>query len=253
MEGYRLPPVMFTREEAGSFVAAGKLMEQFTDKTLGAHHASAMYKLKSVLRGTEKDWVAALESHISVTPSRRAFNEHIPDALDILFESMARKTMVSLRYQSFEAGEITERGIEPVGVFHENNYWYVMAYCHLRKDYRQFRADRMIHIKRKDTPFTRIHGQLEAYRKEGPNAGKFKVRLLVSQNMCRYIRESRHYYGFISEEIKGDQVEMTFMTSDQHDGFSRWYLMFGDCAQILEPESLKERVRGILDQMVLNL
>src|SRR5699024_8506905 len=34
MEGYRLPPVMFTREEAGSFVAAEKLMQHFTDKNL---------------------------------------------------------------------------------------------------------------------------------------------------------------------------------------------------------------------------
>ena len=29
MEGYRLPPVMFTREEVGSFVAAEKLMQKF--------------------------------------------------------------------------------------------------------------------------------------------------------------------------------------------------------------------------------
>ena len=46
MEGYRLPPVMFTREEAGSFVAAEKLMQQFTDKSLGAYYESAMFKLK---------------------------------------------------------------------------------------------------------------------------------------------------------------------------------------------------------------
>ena len=61
MEGYRLPPVMFTREEAGSFVAAEKLMQKFTDKSLGAYYESAMYKLKSVLRGKEKCY----ESHCS--------------------------------------------------------------------------------------------------------------------------------------------------------------------------------------------
>ena len=54
MDGYRLPPVTFTREEAGSFVAAEKLMQTFTDQSLGAYHQSAMYKVKSVLRGTEK-------------------------------------------------------------------------------------------------------------------------------------------------------------------------------------------------------
>src|SRR5690606_23524957 len=35
MEGYRLPPVMFTREEVNSLVAAEKLMQKFSDKALG--------------------------------------------------------------------------------------------------------------------------------------------------------------------------------------------------------------------------
>src|SRR5687768_15506858 len=49
-EGYRLPPVMFTREEATGFIAAEKLMQRFTDKSLGNHFQSAMFKIKSVLR-----------------------------------------------------------------------------------------------------------------------------------------------------------------------------------------------------------
>src|SRR5680860_1082305 len=91
MEGYRLPPVMFTREEAGSFVAAEKLMQKFTDKSLGAYHESAMYKVKSVLRGREKDWISALESQVRIDPAQALFNEDIPDALEILFESIAEK------------------------------------------------------------------------------------------------------------------------------------------------------------------
>ncbi|WP_373517382.1 hypothetical protein [Pricia sp.] len=39
---------------------------------------------------------------------------------------------------------------------------------------------------------------------------------------------------------------MTFLTSDMQNGFSRWYLMFGDYATILESESLRERVKELL-------
>jgi predicted DNA-binding transcriptional regulator YafY len=85
MDGYRLPPIMFTREEAGSFVAAEKLMQKFTDKTLGAYHESAMFKVKSVLKGKEKDWISALESQVFVDSRQVLFNENIPDALEILF------------------------------------------------------------------------------------------------------------------------------------------------------------------------
>jgi predicted DNA-binding transcriptional regulator YafY len=62
LNGYRLPPVMFTREEATSFIAAEKLMQKFTDPELGKHYAAATFKLKAVLQGVDKDWVSSIES-----------------------------------------------------------------------------------------------------------------------------------------------------------------------------------------------
>ena len=246
MEGYRLPPVMFTREEAGSFVAAEKLMQRFTDKSLGAYHASAMYKIKSVLRGTEKDWISALESHVHIDPTQNLFNENVPDALEILFESIAEKKQVCLKYQSLQADTSSERNIEPVGLFHENNYWYVLGYCHIRNDYRQFRADRLVGIRRTDHAFTAEHGSLDDHRHPRENVPKIKVRIRVDKAEARYLKSSRAYYGFVSEKVKGEQVEMTFLTCEVEQGFPRWYLTFGDHATILEPERLKERVRELL-------
>ncbi|MGZ5248498.1 MAG: helix-turn-helix transcriptional regulator [Flavitalea sp.] len=81
MEGYRLPPVMFTKEEAGSFVAAEKLMQKFTDAGLGRYFESAMNKVKSVLKGNEKEWVAALEKQVWAEPSGELFNKDVPNAL----------------------------------------------------------------------------------------------------------------------------------------------------------------------------
>lgn len=255
MEGYRLPPVMFTREEAGSFVAAEKLMQKFTDKSLGAYYESAMFKLKSVLRGKEKDWVAALESQVMIDPAQKLFNEAIPNALEILFESIAEKKQVYLKYQSLEADNPSERNIEPVGLFHENNYWYVLGYCHVRKAYRQFRTDRILRIQRTDELFTLEHGSIDDHRNKREDIPKTKVRIQVDKNIAKYIKGSRKHYGFVSEEVKKDMVEMTFMVFDLRDGFARWYIMFGDHAKILEPESLKERVKELLkktEEMLLS-
>lgn len=246
MEGYRLPPIMFTREEAGSFVAAEKLMQKFTDRSLGAYHRSAMYKIKSVLRGKEKDWIDALESKISVDPAEQLFNDRIPDALEILLGSIAGKKQVFLKYRSVEANNPRNRNIEPVGLFHKNNFWYVLGYCHYRNDYRQFRTDRILHIQRTEDDFTLVHGMLEDYLGEKENQKKTKVRILVDKSIYGYIKSTKKQYGFVSEEVNGDYMEMTFMCSDTEEGFPRWYLMFGDYAQILEPASLKERVRYLL-------
>ena len=246
MEGYRLPPVMFTREEAGSFVAAEKLMQKFTDKSLGAYYESAMFKLKSVLRGKEKDWVEALESQVSIVPGQVLFNEKVPNALEILFESIAERKQVFLKYESLREETPLERRIEPVGLFHENGFWYILGYCHLRADYRHFRTDRIHKIARTSLDFLLEHGTIEEHRKKRGEVSKTRVRILVEKSMAKYIQAGRKYYGFISEEIKGEQVEMTFMTTDMENGFARWYLMFGDYAKIVEPQALKERVADIL-------
>ena len=253
MEGYRLPPVMFTREEAGSFVAAEKLMQKFSDKALGAHYESAMYKVKSVLRGSAKNWVAALETQIWINSSQEIFNEQAPDALNVLLDSIAAKRQVALQYQSLQSDEPTDRIIEPVGLFNENNYWYVMAYCHLRKDYRQFRTDRMQAITRTNIPFTKEHGNTDDYRNTGGPAEKTRVVIRVDKEVAKYIKTGRKYYGFVSERTIGDMVEMVFLAPDVLHGFSRWFMMFGDCAEVTEPESLRERVSELLEKTSANL
>ncbi len=253
MEGYRLPPVMFTREEASSFVAAEKLMQKFVDKSLGSYHQAAMYKLKSVLRGSEKDWISALESQITVDSSERLFNEDLPNALEILFESIAEKKQVFLKYHSLQSEHPSDRHIEAVGLFHENNFWYLLGYCHYRKDYRQFRTDRMLGIKRTSLFFTREHGSLDEHLSKNVNVKKTQVRILVDKNIARYINTSRKHYGFISEKVNGNKIEMTFLTSDVEQGFPRWYLMFGDYSEIIEPETLKHRVKAILEKAVARL
>lgn len=253
MEGYRLPPVMFTREEAGSFVAAEKLMQQFTDKNLGDHFESAVFKIKSVLRGSEKDWVEALNLHISIRSPQKYFNENIPNALELLFESLAEKKQVVLVYESLQSEKPSIRNIEPVGLFHENRYWYILGYCHLRKDYRQFRIDRIQNISRSEKSFTRKHKTVEEHRQKESLQKKTIAKLLVDKKIVKHLKYDRHYYGFISEKTKGNQVEMSFEITGKDEGFTRWFLMFGDYAQILEPENLKEEVKGITKRIIAKL
>jgi len=248
VDGYRLPPVMFTREEASSFIAAEKLMQKFIDKELGQHYQSAMFKLKSVLQNSDKDWVSSIESNVLIQPTMgNLFNENVPNAMAILFKSIADKTQVKLNYQAFEAETSSERTIEPVGIFHDHNNWYVLGFCHLRNDYRQFRTDRMEGIQKTDLPFTREHQPLETFLDKENTCPTTKVRLLVDKKISKFLASEKKYHGFVAQKNVGDLVEMTFLSRDIENGFSRWFLMFGDYATIVEPDRLKERVLELMD------
>lgn len=247
MEGYRLPPVMFTREEVSSFIAAEKLMQKFTDPSLGTHYASAMFKLKSVLRSTDKDYLSNIESRVVMQTAEPMFNDNSPNTLAVLFEGIAEKKQILLTYKTFDKDETTQRNLEPVGVFHDNNNWYFLGYCHLRKDYRQFRTDRIQEIKKTEFDFTIEHDALETYLTKTETCPTTKVRILIEKKIARYLTYERKYHGFVSEKEVGDKIEMSFMCRDIESGFPRWFLMFGDYAEILEPAILKTKVLELLE------
>lgn len=252
VEGYRLPPVMFSREEAESFIAAEKLMQGFTDDQLAKNHASAIFKLKAVLRSDDKDWVSGFESNVLVKNTNVLFNKSAPNALAIVFRSIASQTQLLLHYQAVEADTVGKRSIEPVGVFHENNNWYIYGYCHLRNDYRNFRTDRIHEIQETVAIFTRKHETLEYYLKPD-STDKIEIKILVDKSIVKYIENERKQYGFISEESAGDNMKMTFMCRDTENGFARWYMMFADYATIISPESVKHRVSELLELGIKNL
>lgn len=253
VEGYRLPPVMFSREEAASFVAAETLMQKFGDKGIGRTFETALLKIKSVLRRQEKEWIATIESQFGLFPKGELFNENIPDAMEIIMESLGTKTQVFIDYQSFHADESTRRMIEPVGLFHEDRHWHLIAYCHLRQDYRQFRTDRIKRIQRTTKAHSQLHQSVDHYRNKSSSIEPTKIRLIMKKEIVKYLRGSAKYYGFVSQKETGNQVEMTFMHCGNMDSFARWYLMVGDHVRILEPEALKVTVRELLDGIISQL
>ncbi|PRD44566.1 helix-turn-helix transcriptional regulator [Sphingobacterium haloxyli] len=249
VEGYRLPPTKFSREEILTLAAAEKLMQKFVDPDLFRYFSSALNKIKAYLRYSDKLNVNLLEENMLMGSLSHRFNENVPSALSILFEGIAQHIVVNMEYQSSSSVTPIHRKIEPVGVFHQGNYWYFMAYCHVRSDYRQFRIDRIQKIQLTSTPFTKKHKPLAYYLVKEDSGPTTTIRICVPLQYARYMEWERSYYGFLSEEITDSGVIMTFECKNMEHEFARWYLMFADEAKILEPDELKDRVRELLSNI----
>lgn len=247
MEGYRLPPVMFTTEEATAFITAEKLIEKLTDSSTEESYKSAMYKVRAILRSTEKDFLETIDERIEVVR-----NPWLPPVdrkvhpLQAILKSIAGKTVLNIHYFATHSQEKTERNVEPVGVFFQGGNWHLIAFCRLRNDYRDFRTDRISALQSTDKAFDKEHPTLKVYLKQiAKEKNLTPVVMRVSKSVVPYLQEQKYYNGFVSEETIGDQVEMTFLTSSL-EGFSRWYVMFGDQAEIITPGNLKTRVLSLL-------
>ncbi|MDW9380352.1 YafY family protein [Chryseobacterium sp. JV558] len=247
MDGYKLPPIMFTKEEVLSFITAEKLMQKFSHQSLGSHYQAAMEKVRSVLRNSDKNLIQNIEKQIDVFSFHTDSGDSLKNVIPIILESIADKTQLNIRYQTVD-GRIDNRTIETVGMFFEFNFWYIMAFCTLRKDFRQFRIDRILEISKTLNPFLQEYGQVNDYRRKS-NGNKVKAKLLVDKKIMSHLVNSKKYYG-LTEEVETDQgVELTFETEWISDGFPRWLITFADYATVLEPESLRARLNELLVKM----
>jgi predicted DNA-binding transcriptional regulator YafY len=245
MDGYRLPPVMFTREEATAFLTAEKFVEKLTDASTMANHKSAMYKIRAILRTAEKDMLEDIDNKIEVMKGRNQLLAVNNDYIQIILNSIAQKHIMALEYFAHHSQEHTKREIEPVGIIFIDTYWHLIAYCRLRNDYRDFRIDRINKLCATDKKFTTQHPTLKDYiaqmaKEKDLETIVIKVEKVVYGNLDY----QKYYSGFVSEKRTGNITEMTFLTSSI-EGFARWYMMFGDHAEIIKPDKLKERVKAL--------
>lgn len=253
VQGYRLPPLQFTKEEALSFVAAEKLMIRYTDKYLSDSFTTALYKMKAILRSSEKNQVALADDKLIVRGSTNYFNDKIPEGLSVLIESIVSKKCVHIHYLKPSVSEMEPRHIEPVGIFVDGRFWYVMAYCHLRHDYRQFRLDRIQHISLSEDSFTKEHRELSFYLNKETPSPQTHIAIRVDIDIARYLHWERGYYGFTHETIENNKAIMYFETALSLEAFARWFMMFVDKAEIVEPLSLKEMVHTLAKEGLARL
>jgi len=146
MEGFRLPPVMFTESEASALVTAEQLVIKSKDSSLKEEYQSATDKIKAVLKYAIKEKVELLSSRIAVSPA--ALQGHTTSSLTLIQNALTSYKVLEITYQSGNSREDTKRKVEPFALYFslEEN-WLMIAYCRLRKDYRMFRLDRISSIR----------------------------------------------------------------------------------------------------------
>lgn len=254
MDGYRLPPVQFTTEEATAFITAEKLIGKLTDSAIDNHYQSAMYKIRSVMRSEEKDYLETIENAIEVKESRYLpSNMSSGNNLDVLLKSIHGKNQVEITYFATSTQKETQRIIEPIGIVFQGGYWTVIAYCQLRKDYRTFRVDRISAIQRKAKTQESLHPALDNFLQKLTKEKELtEVVMEVDKDFLSYLGDQKYYNGFVSQEIKEDKAILTFLTSSLV-GFSRWYIMIGDIARIIKPQKVKDMAKKVIEKTLENL
>lgn len=162
-QGYFLPPLSFSIEEANALILLNTLADKFTDNSIITHSQNALTKIKAVLRYTDKEKADELSSQVNVYVTGEEKKQHA--WLSAIQNAIVAKTVLTIEYRSNE-GRQSKREIEPVGLVFYTNQWHLYAWCREKKGYRDFKVPMITRLQ--DTGKThsvKKHRKLEDYVK----------------------------------------------------------------------------------------
>ncbi len=245
MKGYHLPPVMFTADEASTLFVGGELVRRFTDPSLQGPMNAALEKLRVVLPRDRQEHIDRLTQRTVVleAPGGGLPAPAPPPWLLIVQQGVVLRRVLRMTYHGRGRDEDTHRDVEPLGVVYYNSGWYLVAWCRLRRDYREFRLDRIRRLELlpeifPPRPDFSLRQHLE---KNVPHGDMLPVRVWFSRLVQD--RARRLSYATLVEEGRRDGgAEFTFTTFSL-EWLAEWLLSFGRDAEAIEPPRLRELVR----------
>ena len=163
VQGYFLPPVAFTSEEANALLLMESVVYGFTDRSIQTQYSNALNKVKAVLRNSQKEKLEFLNRSTKFQLPVCLKNDY--EYLTIVQNTISAKTVLEFEYKN-NRDEISKRLAEPIGlVFYAFN-WHLIAWCTMRRDYRDFRVSRILNLRNTHIPFSKTdHIELNDYMK----------------------------------------------------------------------------------------
>lgn len=135
VDGYFLPPVSFTSDEANALILLSSLADRFADVSVARNTENALEKVRNVLRSREKESASQLRDRIRVmNPSQ---TQQPFDYLGDIQKAISENTILYIEYTDLKKQK-TKREVEPIGIIYYTDQWHLIAWCWLRNDYRDF-------------------------------------------------------------------------------------------------------------------
>ena len=243
VEGYFLPPLSFTADEATMLLLGSDVMAQSFDVQYRAAAESAGRKITGVLPERLREDVRALRERIAFIQQDISTTPDESQRLLVLRRAMLEGHQVRFRYfaRSHADGSRTPtmRTVHPYALAHVRNIWYLTAWDTARRDVRHFRLARMDDLCALDDTFTRPDG-FQAIRRELAREGTIVVRALLDNEVARWAREAPSFFQ-VAEEMTAEGLLITLRAPTEQD-VAQWLLGWGQHMRVLEPESLRQRI-----------
>jgi predicted DNA-binding transcriptional regulator YafY len=252
VRGYKIPPLVFTPEEAVAVYLGTSLVDEVWGRLYRAAAHGALAKLDNVLPNEQRHEIAWARRTLIATGMHRGDQDAVTPILEKLRRATRERRRVQLIYRAYNQPGTTERTFDPYALVHGWGWWYIIGYCRLRQAHRSFRVDRIVDLTLLDVTFELpADFDIHAYLASNPTEQRLvKVRLRFKAEFKRLAQDNRSWWEALEEQADGSLI-VTMVNPDVLWA-SSIVLSFGPAVEVLEPDEVKQQViawaQAVIDQ-----
>jgi predicted DNA-binding transcriptional regulator YafY len=252
MEGYFLPPLSFSTDEATMLLLGSEFVAEHFDAQYKAAAHSASRKIEAALSEKLREEVRYLQGSIALVSMsvKDSESERLRKIRRAVIERKTLRFLYHTRFSEDGSSQRNRRDADPYGLINYFGAWYLIAHCHLRKAIRNFRLDRISDIKILDNSFIRpAHFTLENPAPD--NQRNLIVRALFDKEIADWVKEAKSFFvEQMQDTPEGLLVTLRVRTENE---VVNWLLSWGGKVKVLEPRSLQRRLIQEAQKILANL
>ena len=234
MEGYRVDRTVLTAPEMQAILAGLRSLDSVSGTR---RYAQLMEKLAAGTGG-----LVPGGAHMLIDLSSW-YKTSLPPKIELIQRAIEQHRTICFTYFSPKGESV--RTIEPYYLVFHWSTWYVWGWCRMRKDFRMFKLNRMTELTTGE-PFDPRSAPLPDLEPEQIFPIKYQVTVLFHPS-CRWRLVEEYGVDRFTVESDG-RLRFTGGFPDA-DSVLSWVLTFGDKAELLEPEELREQLGALTETL----
>ncbi|MEM7034871.1 MAG: YafY family protein [Chloroflexota bacterium] len=245
MDGYYLPPITFSPEEARALALALSMFMGFSvDGVTRKSTEDTRDKIQAILPNRQKQEVEALTAALNFYAMPQPQIDFDDQRLLAMQQAIHDNKLIDLTYHSLADDKQTKRVIEPIALAMINHAWILKAYCRLREDVRNFNLARVEQYQVLEQPFIPRNATRPRFPEE-----EFDIVVRFDHDVVRWVREQQHL-SFVREEQSTDEGIVMLYRVPSWGVIAPWLLGWGDQMTIVAPRHLRDRILQMARRIV---
>ncbi|MBT2770922.1 YafY family transcriptional regulator [Halomonas sp. ISL-60] len=252
MEGYFLPPIGFTAEEAVTLLMGTDFIEQRLDVEYGSVAEAVRRKIEAILpEPIRNESKRVRETMLLLQAGEPLTSGRVKDYFGQVRRAILDRRKIRISYMKkmsdSDGTRRSMREVAPYGLVLVQGHWILIAHCDLRQDIRHFRLSRMSDLVVLEERFLpQREFNLSQYRP--PDDRNERVLLRANPEIADKIAETGQFYMESSEEVE-DGLLIQFRVRKPEELLPH-ILGWGGDVEVIEPETLRYRIREEVEKIL---